>query len=184
MTLTLSSEKIIEQTQCWISSVIVAFNFCPFAKREIERNSVFYRVCSDTTMEAVLEHFIDECVRLDKNPDIETSFLIFSKQFTNFISFLGLIELATELLVTQHYEGVYQIASFHPEYRFANSSLDDASNYTNRSPYPMLHLLREESLERALEGYSDSDQIPIQNIEKSRQLGNDVFKKLLMKCKK
>jgi len=184
----MTTEEIIEQTQCWITNVIVAFDFCPFAKRELERASVYYKVVQDNEQDMVmagaLESFMTECFRLDARPEIETSFLIFSNNFTEFSFFLELVDLANELLVAQNYEGIYQIASFHPEYCFAEKSQDDASNFTNRSPFPMLHLLRESSITLALENYPEPDQIPLQNIEKSRELGNNVFQKLMEKCTK
>jgi len=186
--MTLTTEEIIEQTQLWITNVIIAFDFCPFAKRELERASVYYKVIHDSdqdmVMASALESFMTECFRLDAQPEIETSFLIFSNNFTEFSFFLELVFLTNELLVTQNYEGIYQIASFHPEYCFADKSQDDASNFTNRSPFPMLHLLRESSITLALENYPEPDQISLRNIEKSRKLGNKVFQKLLEKCTK
>lgn len=181
--MSLSPEKIIEQTQCWIKNVIVAFDFCPFARREIERNRVYYKVCTDNTRITALENFMSECFRLDAQAEIETSFLIYSNNFKNFSSFLELVDLANNLLVTQDYEGVYQIASFHPDYCFAETSQDDASNFTNRSPFPMIHLLREASLTLALKNYPAAELIPLRNIEKSRELGNTAFHELLDKCK-
>jgi len=182
----LSTEQIIDQTQCWIRNVIVAFNFCPFAKRELEKNSIYYKVVDDSDLDlpAALEKLMDVCFRLDEDTEIETSLLIFSNSFTNFDSFLELLELANDLLAAQNYEGVYQIASFHPDYCFAETELDDASNFTNRSPYPMLHLLRESSMEQALDTYPEPEQIPIRNIQKTREIGCGVFNELLDKCTK
>jgi hypothetical protein len=79
-------------------------------------------------------------------------------------------------------EGVYQIASFHPDYQFEGTDPDDAENYTNRSPYPLLHLLREESLERAIAEFADVDQIPTRNIELMNSLGQGKLKVLLQAC--
>jgi len=182
--MTLPPDIIIKQTQCWINKVIVAYNFCPFAKRELERNRVYYKVSNDSSMAAALESFISECFRLDANPDIETSFLIFANDFTDFTSYLELVDLANELLLAQHYDGIYQVASFHPDYCFAETKQDDPSNFTNRSPFPMLHLLRESSMTQALENYSEPEKIPQRNIEKSHELGNTVFKNLLNDCTK
>ena len=181
--MTISTANIIDQTQCWIRNVIVEFNFCPFAKRELERDSVYYKVTQDTGLTAALESLMDVCFRLDEDSEIETSLLIFSTDFSEFDYFLELIELANDLLAAQHYEGVYQIASFHPDYCFAETEQEDASNFTNRSPFPMLHLLRESSMEQALETYPDPEQIPLRNIEKSREIGNDVFEKIVQDCK-
>ncbi|MFV2059938.1 MAG: DUF1415 domain-containing protein [Gammaproteobacteria bacterium] len=182
--MTLPSEIIIKQTQCWISNIIVAYNVCPFAKRELERNRIFYQVCSHTTLADALDVLIAECTRLDANPDIETSFVIYSHNFTDFFHFLELVDFSNELLVSQGYEGIYQIASFHPDYCFNETSQDDPSNFTNRSPYPMLHLLRESSMTKALENYQEPDKIPVRNIAKFRELGNTVFQEILDNCKK
>ncbi len=186
----LTNDNIIKQTQCWISSVIIAFNFCPFAKREFERDSIFYQLASvldssvneNNVISSALEDLITECYRLDSTPTIETSFLIFPKNFIDYSLFLDLVYLAEELLTTQHYDGIYQIASFHPDYCFAETTPDDAANFTNKAPYPMLHILRESSMEQALANYPDPEQIPIRNIKKSRELGEIKFQNTLASC--
>jgi hypothetical protein len=182
--MTLSSEIIIKQTQCWINKVVVAYNFCPFAKRELERNRVFYQVSQDCSMDKALELVISECSRLDAQADIETSFILFPTKFNDFSYFIELVGFSNELMVAQGYEGIYQLASFHPKYCFAETELNDPANFTNRSPFPMLHLLRESSMTKALENYPEPDKIPIRNIEKSRELGNKNFKKILDECTK
>ena len=93
------------------------------------------------------------------------------------------MDIADQLLTQHGYDGTYQLASFHPEYCFAGSDDNDAANYTNRSPFPMLHLLREDSLEMALENYPDPEQIPNRNVEKARTLGLDIMKAKLDKCR-
>jgi hypothetical protein len=108
-------------------------------------------------MEACLASFVNEMQRLDNDPTIETSFLIFSNAFQQFDDYLDLVSLAEKLLERKGYEGTYQLASFHPLYLFANSDENDPANYTNRSIYPMLHLLREESIDKALANYKDPD---------------------------
>ncbi len=186
----LTNDNIIKQTQCWISSVIITFNFCPFAKREFERDSIFYQVASvldssenkNNIVSSALEDLMAECYRLDSTPNIETSFLIFSKNFTDYSLFLDLVYLAEALLTKQHYDGIYQIASFHPDYCFAETTPDDAANFTNKAPYPMLHILRESSMEQALANYPDPEQIPLRNIKKSRELGKIKFQNTLASC--
>jgi len=186
----------VSQTKCWVESIVIAFNLCPFAKREFDRDRIFYKVVTNlninlknsndniSIIENALEYFINECLRLDNTPEIETSFLIFENNFTGFNSFLDLVNLANDLLVSQNYQGIYQIASFHPDYCFANTAQADASNYTNRSPYPMLHLLRESSITQAVQHYSESDLIPVRNIELTRKLGNSVLQNILQDCRK
>ena len=171
----------IEQTRAWIEAVVVGLNFCPFAKRELRKNAVRFAVCESGNTEDILQQLIDECGFLDAHDDTETTLLIIPNGFADFMNYLDLADLAEQLLAEQGYEGVYQVASFHPEYCFAEQDLDDPANYTNRSPYPMLHLLREASLDKAIDAYPDIDSIPETNIEKARGLGSDYFKALLVK---
>jgi hypothetical protein len=177
-----NDSKIIGQTKKWIVDVVIACNFCPFAAREIKRNSVHYEVVPETNLKKCLQLFIQECQRLDDQPGIETSLLIFSKGFISFDEYLVLLHEAERLLKRKGYEGVYQLASFHPHYRFAEASANDAANFTNRSPYPMLHLLREESIEKALEHYPDPEQIPEKNIQFARDKGPVYMKMLRDSC--
>ena len=100
---------------------------------------------------------MEECVRLDEDESIVTSLLIFPNAFKQFDDYLDIVELAEELLEANGYEGVYQLASFHPQYIFGGAPVNDAANYTNRSVYPMLHLLREEQIEKALERYPNPE---------------------------
>jgi hypothetical protein len=171
----------IEKTQQWIETIVVGLNFCPFAKRELRKNTVRYVLNVSDDMQETLHQFIAECKFLDAHPETETTLLILPNGFDDFLHYLDLTELAEDLLAEQSYEGVYQVASFHPEYCFANSEPDDAANYTNRSPYPMLHLLREASLDNAIDNYPDIDSIPETNMQKARSLGADYFRNLLAK---
>lgn len=178
-----TEQQVIRQTECWVKSVIVELNFCPFAKREIERGSVHYRVIQNESLEQSLQSVIDECVLLDSDDTVETTLIIFPTAFKVFDEYLQLVELAEKLLQQQGYEGIYQLASFHPDYRFANSETDDAANFTNRSPYPMLHLLREASIEKALQHHPDPESIPERNIEFAREKGLDTMQAMLDKCR-
>jgi hypothetical protein len=177
-----NDSRVIGQTKKWIVDVVIACNFCPFAAREIKRNSVYYGVVTETNLKKCLQLFVQEFHRLDDQPDIETSLLIFSKGFFSFDEYLVLLHEAERLLKRKGYEGIYQLASFHPNYRFAELSADDAANFTNRSPYPMLHLLREESIEKALEHYPDPEQIPERNIRFARDKGPVYMKMLRDAC--
>lgn len=174
--------QIIEHTRKWITDVVVACNFCPFAAREVKRNSIHYQVEMGAGIEHSLTIFLQECKRLDEQPDIETILLIFPNAFQEFNQYLDLVSKAEKLLKKKGYEGVYQVASFHPDYRFANAPADDPANYTNRSVYPMLHLLREESIEQALKRYPDPDSIPEKNIDFARNKGITYMKMLRDSC--
>ncbi len=180
--ITNTTESAITQTKKWITDVVLACNFCPFAAKEIKRDTVYYHVETTMDIETCLNAFLAECVRLDNEKNIETSFLIFSNVFKQFDDYLDLVSLVENLLKQQGYEGIYQVAGFHPEYCFAGSPEDDAANYTNRSPYPMLHLLREESIEQALSIYPHPEQIPERNINFARQKGTAYMKMLRDAC--
>lgn len=169
---------LIAQTQNWIRQVVVGCNFCPFAKKELLRGSIHYEVVREVGLENCLAAVVQECRRLDENEVIETTFLLFGNDFADFHSFLNLIDAADEMIVEQGYEGIYQIASFHPDYRFADSPADDPANFTNRSIYPMLHLLREEQVSRAVDSYPDAEKIPERNMKFARKKGLAQMKAL------
>lgn len=174
--------KVIAQTRKWIEDVVVGCNFCPFAAREVKSNSIHYQVEEATEPALCLQSFLLECVRLDEQPAIATSILIFPDAFQRFDDYLDLVDLSEKLLKKSGYEGVYQVASFHPLYRFAGTAADDAANYTNRSIYPMLHLLREEQITQALTRYPNPEQIPDRNIGFARAKGAAYMHMLRESC--
>lgn len=173
---------LINHTKTWLSNVIIARGFCPFAKREYDNNRIHYVAIEATDLQGQLEQIMMHCAALDKDADTETSLLIFPEALADFGVYLDLLELANALLAKQGYEGVYQLASFHPDYCFADASPDDPSNYTNRSPYPMVHILREASVETALETFPNPADIPERNIRLARELGLKAMKASLAKC--
>jgi len=173
-----SSQEIIDQTVSWINKVVVGCNFCPFAAKPLKQQHMHYQVESSTDTKSCLEALIKEVIRLDNETHIETSFLIFSNAFQQFDSYMKMVSKAEDLLNEKGYEGIYQLASFHPLYQFAGSSKSDAANYTNRSIYPMLHLLRESSIDKAIEHYEKPENIPQRNIDFARKKGL-IFMKLL-----
>jgi hypothetical protein len=173
------TENILTVTRNWINNVVIGCNFCPFAAREIRRNSVHFELASATDPDQVLGQYHQLLQQMDENPAIETAFLILPEGFSDFMYYLDLVEMAEDLIEDEDYEGIYQVASFHPDYLFAGSDTLDPANYTNRSPYPMLHLLREESIEKALEHYpGDPDEIPERNIRFAREKGLAYMKTL------
>ncbi|NVK22271.1 MAG: DUF1415 domain-containing protein [Kangiellaceae bacterium] len=175
-------QQAIKATQYWLEHTVIGFNFCPFAKREFVRNSINYQESDTSNPEEALYQLIEVFKLLDSDSTIETSLLIFSHGFSKFYDYLDLVDLANQLLEKEGYEGVYQIASFHPNYFFDGVEEDDASNYTNRSPYPILHILRETSLERALTNIDNPDEIPERNIQVAQEQGSNVFEKILEKA--
>lgn len=185
-----NSAQIIEQTQCWLSSFIIKHNICPFAKREFDKDSIHYEVVISDKLENQLQELIYSCEQLDRESDLETdtaletSLLILPNGLSNFDDYLDFLDLANELMHQQGYEGVYQLASFHPDYCFDDVDANDASNYTNRSPYPMVHLIREASLEKVLSHYPNPEDIPTRNIEYTREMGQQSLQLLLQTCLK
>ena len=173
-----SEAVVIERTKNWISDVVIGLNFCPFARKPFKDDLIVYKVDDTTDIAIALESFMNTCRFLEDNPAMETALLIFSKGFFDFQEYLNLTDLAEKLLKAQGFEGVYQVASFHPDYIFAGSDENDPANYTNRSPYPMLHLLREDLLEIAIDKHINVDDIPNQNIAKAKSLGLEYFKKM------
>ena len=178
----LPDKDVIAATQAWLKSIIIEYNICPFAKRELQRGSIYFSVNYDTKIEQCLLHLMFECDRLDTDSGIETTLLIYLDTFTEFDDYLDFVEIAESLLTEQGYEGTYQLASFHPNYCFQGSDTNDAANYTNRSPYPMLHLLREISIEQAVASHPDTESIPQHNIELTRKLGLAKMQALLAAC--
>lgn len=176
------NSTIITQTKHWISSFIIQHTICPFAKREYDNNRIHYEVVNEQSLENQLESLMVASEQLNSDKTIETSLLILPKGLSSFDDYLDFLTLANELMHKQGYEGVYQLASFHPDYCFDGVDENDASNYTNRSPYPMLHLIREDSLEEVLKKHSNPENIPARNIEYLRELGCEKAQQILKKC--
>jgi hypothetical protein len=175
-------QQLIDTTQNWLKTIIIAYGICPFAKHELDRGSIRFVASHDTEIESCLLNLMLECDRLNIDSSIETTLLIYDKAFTAFDDYLDFLELAETLLIEQDYEGVYQLASFHPDYCFEGAKQDDPANYTNRSPYPLLHLLRETSLDKAIASYPHPENIPQRNIELTRELGLAKMQALLAAC--
>jgi len=162
--------------------VVVGFNLCPFAKRELVKNRVRFVVTKAKTEEHLLIALQAELELLNREPSVETTLLVHPNVLHDFDDYNQFLNDADALLVQTNLEAVYQIASFHPDYQFAGTEAGDVENYTNKSPYPMLHLLREASVERAIGNYPDVDKIPARNTELMNTVGEDKLKKLLQAC--
>jgi uncharacterized protein len=169
----MDQQQIINATQSWLTSFIIPYNICPFAKQVHEADSIRYRVLNSDKPEFCLAELIAECRHLDAEPATETTLLILAEACAQFDDFLDLTAIAD-----QGYEGVYQLAGFHPDYCFAGEDESDPANYTNRSPYPMLHIIREASIEQALKTFPNPELIPERNIEFTRKLGLEKIQAL------
>lgn len=177
-----TTNVIIQATEQWINTVIIKYNFCPFARKEMNENSIRYVVKPSSSIDHIIDATLQECQYLDATPQTATTLVILPQGFDNFERYLDLIELVQSQIIDPDYQGIYQLASFHPLYCFADSDPQDAANYTNRSPYPTLHLIRESSISAALADYPDSEQIPQRNIALARRKGQDNMAQLLAQC--
>jgi len=178
----LKDDEIIAAVQRWVKSFVVDMNLCPFAKRELTRNRIRFSSTAAKTEEALLMALQAELELLDNDTAIETTLLIHVNLLQDFDDYNQFLDYTDKLLRQTRFEGVFQIASFHPHYRFEGTGPDDAENYTNRSPHPMLHIIREESLARAIAETANVDQIPARNIELMNDLGQARLRTLLQTC--
>jgi hypothetical protein len=171
----------ILKTQQWLEEIIIGLNFCPFAKKEFVNNTIHYQLCAAKKISAALEALAKQFEKLEQQPEVETTLLIFTDGFKSFESYLDLLDYANDLLIELGYEGIFQLASFHPDYYFEGEGFDAASNYTNRSPLPTIHLIREASMEKVLSVYKNPEQIPENNITLADAKGADFFKLALQR---
>lgn len=175
-------KDIIEQTEKWIKQVVVDCNFCPFAAKALLKKTIHYSVQSNLSEEESIAILEKEINYLNENDHLETSFIIFENCFTNFDSYLKLVNKAERWISKNKYDGIYQLASFHPDYCFEGSDDLDPANYTNRSIYPMLHLLREDSITKVLEFYKNPETIPHKNIAFAQHKGLEYMQALRLAC--
>lgn len=178
----MNSEDVIAATQRWLDSLVIELNLCPFAKRERINNRIRFAVSDASTEDELLHALQAEIIRLDDDAAIETTLLIHPAVLRDFHDYNAFLDHADALLVALDREGVYQVASFHPHYQFSDTDAEDAENFTNRSPYPMLHLLREDSLDRAIDSHPDVEAIPARNIELLNQMGGEKLRALREAC--
>ena len=178
--LNVDDEQIIGATRNWLEKAVIGLNLCPFAKAVYVKHQVRLVVSSATTPEALLEHLMDELQLLsDTAPEVtDTTLLIHPFVLTDFLDYNEFLDVADAAVEDMQLDGELQVASFHPDYQFADSDVNDISNYTNRAPYPILHLLREDSIERAVEAFPEAAEIFDKNIATLEQLGHDGWDKL------
>lgn len=162
--------------------MVIGLNFCPFASREFKQNTIHYQIEKGTTHTDCRQALLKELKRLDSNKAIATTLLIFPNAFPEFDAYLKFVAFAEKLLQQKGYDGTYQLATFHPLYQFEESAIDDAANYTNRSLYPMLHLLREADVRKAVQFYGNAEEIPVRNVQFAREKGVAYLKMLRDSC--
>lgn len=165
---------IIDLTRRWIDDMVVGLNLCPFARRVVVQERIRYVVCAATQAEAVLDTVVDELVYLEQSPRqmVETTLIIHPYALTDFVAYNDFLQDIEEVLAEMELGGTLQVASFHPQYQFADTAVEDPANYSNRSPYPMLHLLREASIAEVAHHEEELAAIPQRNVELLRSLGS------------
>jgi hypothetical protein len=169
------AERIaIEDTQKWLLDAVVGLNLCPFAKSVVVKDMVRYRVCASSDPADVLALLREELQHLAKaDPAVlDTTLLIAPYALPDFLDFNDFLAACDDVLVDLALDGVLQVADFHPQYQFGGTDVDDVENFTNRTPYPTLHLLREASIDKAVDAYPDAAMIFERNIETLQQLGH------------
>ncbi|HEV7817208.1 MAG TPA: DUF1415 domain-containing protein [Janthinobacterium sp.] len=171
---------IIALTEAWLEKAVIGLNLCPFAKAVHVKKQIRYVVCGAATPEALLGVLMDELQTLSDLPpeEVDTTLLIHPYVLNDFLDYNEFLDVADTALEDMDLVGELQVASFHPQYQFADSGPDDIDNYTNRSPYPTLHLLREDSITRAVEAFPDAAEIFEKNIDTVRKLGLEGWDKL------
>jgi hypothetical protein len=163
---------VIANTQHWFESLVLGLNLCPFAHQPAKHNRIRFTVFDETQGLGLFEVLAAEVARLDSSDinELETTLLILPEGFDDFYFYIITVQQAESWLNKQGLLGVYQVANFHPDYQFSDTDFNDRSNLTNRSPYPILHLLREQSLTAAIDNGANTDAIPERNIERMERL--------------
>jgi hypothetical protein len=171
----------IAETRTWLEQIVIGLNLCPFAKAVYVKDQVRFVLSDATTPEALVEELAEELVVLRDTPaeQIDTTLIVHPHVLGDFLEYNDFLDNADAAIEALDLQGILQVASFHPQYQFAGAAADDVSNYTNRSPYPTLHLLREDSVERAVAAFPDPDVIVERNIETLDKLGVEGWTRLL-----
>lgn len=168
-------EAIELQVRQWLEKVVIGLNLCPFAGTPYRNGQIRISVSQAATEETLLAHLQGELVLIDGTPmtTIETTLLVIAGMLADFDVYNQFLAEVDALLRRGGWEGKYQVASFHPRYRFLGTDEDDASNLTNRSPWPILHIIREASIDMALSDHPEPETIPGRNIRKMKSLSPD-----------
>jgi len=163
----------IEKTDAWLRDWVIELNLCPFARHPYEQGKVDIVSSDESDVESVFRFVLSELDRLQQTApeELETTLVVTENALTAFDQYLNFLQLLESAISESGLEGIVQIASFHPDYCFEGVTEDDAANYTNRSPFPMFHLIREESLEKAVADYPEPEKIPQRNIQLLREMG-------------
>ena len=176
----MDAAQVEADTRRWLERAVIGLNLCPFAKAVYVKNQVRIVISDASTDRALLEELGEELALLRDTPtdQVDTTLLVHPQILQDFLDYNDFLDKADAMVEVLDLEGELQVASFHPQYQFAGTQPDDAENFTNRAPYPTLHLLREDSIARAVEAYPEPDAIIERNISTMQQLGIEGFHKL------
>ena len=174
------TSAVIAATTQWVERAVIGLNLCPFAKAVHVKGQIRYVVSDAATPEALAEELVRELEFLAEASaeKIDTTLLIHPHVLQDFLDFNDFLDVADGLVEELQLDGILQVASFHPQFQFENTEADDITNYTNRSPYPTLHLLREDSVARAVEAFPEAADIFERNIDRLQALGADGWRAL------
>lgn len=180
MTDTATTPAEVLATKRWIEHAVIGLNLCPFAKAVFSKNQIRYVVSDATTPDDVAAHLHRELEWLAEASaeEVDTTLLILPHVFSDFLDFNDFLDVADGMVEALELDGILQVASFHPSFQFEGTEADDITNYTNRAPYPTLHLLREDSVERAVAAFPDEMEIASNNIATLEKLGHDGWRAL------
>lgn len=171
-------DQIAARVERWVEAVVIGLNLCPFASAVLRRGQLNIVVADDATSELCLQQMADEADFLLEGDQNATTLFVLPEGFENFDDYLDLLALGEALLEDIGMEGQLQLASFHPQYQFDDTDYDDAENWTNRAPYPMLHLLTESSVEEAVDSHPDIESVPENNIDRLEAIGTEMLEAL------
>lgn len=175
-----TTENIVENAVWqWLDEVVIGQNFCPFANAPRKQNTIRLEVFTGNTNKEIINSLAHNVATLDNNTSLETTLIVLTNMCSNFTDYLDTVAICENALIDLGYEGVYQLATFHPQYVFQDATNNCASNYTNRAPYPILHILREQSVERVLSFTDKPENIYKRNIEHAKKLGQEFFLKYM-----
>ena len=176
-----SCDEVERKTLGWVKDFVVGLNLCPFARPLLASDALRVTVCEATDDESIAEALLAEIelIKTASEAEIATTLVVFSNALQRFDAYLAFLDGAQQLIEQMDLLGVLQLASFHPNYQFAGEPMEAASHFTNRAPFPMIHLLREDMLTRALETYPNPEQIPERNIQKLEDLGRERLQQML-----
>lgn len=179
-TLSIAHQDVVERTRRWLEQMVVGLNLCPFSSSVIARDQVYFAVCDATTDARLKQFYVTELQRLlgANEKDVATSLLMFTQGLEEFDDYLDLLDWFQQLLEEAELTEHVQLASFHPQYQFEGVAADDLSHFTNRAPFPTIHLLRQDQMTNVLAHVSDPERIYKDNIKTLTKLGRQQVEEL------